>query len=393
MRSPLLALLALTACQSSPRPGPEAKIDRPAPGASTVALDPDDPTTCEACHGTVVKEFRESLHSRAHHAVDPLYGAMRQRRLEKQGPEVVKRCAVCHTPRDQVDVESPSARAGVTCATCHQLAGVTRDGGAGVHALVAGPQKHFRGPHDVATRIEGVHGTGPALAELVDGTTLCLACHAEERNTAGLLTCSTGPEYDAAGAGPTCTSCHMKTVDGPSGTVTTRPSHRSHSFAGPDQHRRLGGVGLMDEAVNLSGRFTGERLEVTIENRSPHAFPTGFPARMALLDVRGLDASGQEVFHNVTTDPMKEHPEAVFNRGFVDAEGKPSLAPFATRQVRDNRLGPKERRLIALTVPATVTSAELRVKFFLLAPFAAQQLAYRGPETAPLVLPATRVAR
>jgi hypothetical protein len=134
-------------------------------------------------------------------------------------------------------------------------------------------------------------------------------------------------------------------------------------------------------------------MVATLVNKSAHAFPTGFPARMALLEVRALDATGKELARNITSDPMKEHPEAVFNRGFVDAEGKPALAPFAVKQVRDNRLKPAETREVSFAVPAQTTKVELRLKFFLLAPFAAKQLGYTGPETKPVVLEPVLVAR
>ena len=114
---------------------------------------------------------------------------------------------------------------------------------------------------------------------------------------------------------------------------------------------------------------------------------------MALLEVRALDASGKELARNLTTDPMKEHPEAVFNRGYVDAEGKPSLAPFAAKLVRDNRLKPAETREVSFVVPAQTAKAELRIKFFLLAPFAARTLNYTGPETRPVVLAPVVVVR
>lgn len=388
MRAPLLVLALFAACHSAVRPSaePVAVNEVAAALAPGLTLDANDPATCEACHGAVVSEFKESLHSRAHHANDPLYAALRTRRTERQGPQIPDRCAICHNSRDLTDHESVAARQGVTCATCHQVASVSLDGGNGVHALTVGPEKLFRGPHDVAPGVNPLHATGPALSAIADGTTLCLSCHAEEHNAAGLATCSTGPEFAAGGAQASCTSCHMKSVDGPSGAVTKRTTHRSHVFMGPNHQFRHGAPGMLDEAVQLSAAFQGSKLEVVLENRSAHAFPTGFPGRVAMLQVRGLDAAGKEVYRNITNDPMKEHPQAVFNRGFVNAEGKPSLAPFATKQVRDNRLTPNERRTIAVEVPASVATAEARIVYVLLAPFAAQQLSYEGPETKPIAL-------
>jgi hypothetical protein len=391
------ALFVLAACHPKPLPvtaPPPVKVNEIAAAlAPAIVLDTNDPATCEPCHGAVVAEFRESLHARAHHTKDPLYAAVRQLRTQKQGPHIPDACAQCHNPRDPVDHESKAAQAGVTCATCHQLDGV-HAGKKGLAALQVGPQKRFRGVHDIADGTAPLHASGPALQELVDGTSLCLACHAEEQNPAGVPTCTTGPEYAASNETKSCTACHMKEVEGASGAViTTRNSHRSHRFMGPHQQQRLATPGLLEEAVGLSGRFDGDQLVATLVNRSAHAFPTGFPARMALLEVRALDAAGKELARNVSTDPLKEHPQAVFNRGFVDAEGKPALAPLAVKQVRDNRLKPAETREVSFGVPAQTAKVELRLKYFLLAPFAAKQLEYAGPETKPVVLEPVLVVR
>jgi hypothetical protein len=114
---------------------------------------------------------------------------------------------------------------------------------------------------------------------------------------------------------------------------------------------------------------------------------------MALLEVRAFDAAGKQVYVNVTSEPMKEHPQAVFNMGFADAEGKPALAPFATQLVRDNRLKPGETRELPVEVPKDAKKAELRLKLFLVPPPLAKALSYTGPETAPIVLAPVVVTR
>jgi hypothetical protein len=406
MRTTLLVFIAaaLAACHSAqsantspttPAPAPAVKVNEVAAAlAPSVVLDANDPQTCRACHEQVVTEFSESLHTRAHHSKDPLYGALRAVRTTKQGPHIPGVCSNCHNSRDGVDHESKAAQAGVTCATCHQVDGVHAvDGKNGIATVQVAADKTFRGPHDVANGTSPVHATGAALPELVDGSTLCLACHGEEKNAAGVSTCTTGPEYVASKDGRSCTSCHMPEVQGPSGAVTTRASHRSHAFAGPHQQHRLGGPGLLDGAVKLSGRFDGDVVVAAVENTSPHGFPTGFPARVAMLELRALDAAGKELGKNLQSDPMKDHPEAVFNRGYVDAEGKPSLAPFAAKQVRDARLKPGETREVRWTTPAGTQQVEARVRFFLLAPFAAKLLDYTGPETKPVMLAPVKIAR
>ena len=373
---------------AAPTATPSVRVNEVAASiAPGVKLDPKDPATCEPCHGAVVTEWRESLHSRSHHSKDALYAALRALRLEKQGPAVAAACAGCHNPADVVDHDSKAAAVGVGCATCHQLDGVHLEGGKkGVAALVPASVLRFRGPHTILDGTSPVHGTGAALPALEDGTTLCLACHGEEKTPSGLATCSTGPEHASAPGAGSCASCHMKEVDGPSGAVSKRDKHRSHRFVGPAQGQRLGEVGILEEAVALTGRFDGNRVITTLENRSAHAFPTGFPARLVMLELRALDAAGKELARNIRSDPMKEHPEAVLGRAYVDRAGKPALAPFADKLARDSRLRPAETRTIAYAVPTDTRRVELRLRYFLLAPPAAKLLGYAGPETKPVTL-------
>lgn len=373
--------LILASCLHPPSP-PKTQVNEAAKAlAPNIVLDADDPSTCAACHQAVVAEWNQSLHRRAHQSNDPLYASMRSLRATKQGPEVLAGCANCHSPRDVSAPESHAAQTGVSCATCHQLDGVhPGDTVKGVNALAVAADKHFRGPHDIADGTSPLHANGPALPELTDGTTVCLACHREERNAAGLPTCSTGIEHASLDAKPppSCTSCHMQEVDGPSGVVSARARHRSHDFRGPHQVPTM-----LEEALRITGRFEGETLVIRLENLSGHAFPTGFPGRLALLDVRGLDAQGTEVFSTASPEPVKDHPELVFNLGYADATGAPTLAPFATKLVRDNRLKAGEVREIPLTFPKEVTQASVQLRFFGLAPNAAKALAYTGPETKP----------
>jgi hypothetical protein len=405
MRSPssrslsfaVLLLLAGPARAGDPK-APAAKV-KPNEVAEALAkgltLDADDPATCAPCHAAVVSEWKESLHSRSHHASDPLYGTMRALRLEKQGAHIPGQCANCHNPRDTADHESRAAKGGVTCATCHQLDAVTlAEGKKGVANFTLAAARTFRGPHEVPNGTAPLHATGAALAALSDGKTLCLACHMDEKNAAGVATCTTGVEHAEGSEHKSCAECHMPLEQSPAGAVSVqRPTHRSHRFPGPHQAQRKGEEGLLAQAVALSGRFEGGKLLVKLVNKSGHAFPTGFPARTVVLDVRALDASGKEVFKNITADPMKEHPEGVLNKGYVDAEGKPALAAFAARLVRDTRLKPNEAREISLSVPASAVKAELALRFFLAPAQMMKTINYQGPEGKPVSMGRVTVAR
>ena len=49
----------------------------------------------------------------------------------------------------------------------------------------------------------------------------------------------------------------------------------------------------------MTGRFDGDTVVATLENTSPHGFPTGFPARMALLEVRAGNAPAQALYERL----------------------------------------------------------------------------------------------
>jgi hypothetical protein len=114
---------------------------------------------------------------------------------------------------------------------------------------------------------------------------------------------------------------------------------------------------------------------------------------MAVVVLRALGADGEEVGRNVTSDAMKEHPEAVLNQGFVGDDGKPALAAFATKKVRDTRLKPDEKREIRWTVPPKTDRVELRLRFFLVTPAMAKAIGHEGPESSPIELPPVVVKR
>lgn len=365
-----LLLVALFACGS---PEPEAS---PAPveaakAAPVASFDPDDPTSCAPCHGQVVSEWQTSMHSQAHHDRDPIYGAMRTLRMAKQGEAVGGKCLTCHTPRAPEAPDSAAAQAGVSCATCHAAAEVHADRGPGAKALVF-DDTVFRSARDVAPGASPVHGTGPAAPHLADGRTMCLACHDATTTPADQPACTTGPEHEALAGDGTCVSCHMPRVDGPSGAVSGRADHPSHAFLGPHQ-AWSGDASFLASAVDLTVALEGRTATVTLTNQAGHAFPTGFPGRMAVLVVKGLDAGGATVWSNVPEQGLPE-PAFLLNKVYVDADGKPVAAPFAKELKADRRLVPGEVRPVTVEVPAGVVAVEAELVFRLLPPPLAKAL-------------------
>lgn len=370
-------------------PGPEAAE----PAVATAHADLDAVETCAACHQQVVTEWKQSMHSRAHHDADPVYGAMRAFRMEKQGEAVGRKCNTCHTPRAPDDEDGAAARAGVSCAACHTTVDV-RDGAQGAEALVAGAPGTVYGPHAIEDGASPIHGNGGVSAVIADGRTLCLACHAATKNPAGVATCTTGPEHGAVEGAEPCTGCHMPRVDGPSGSVSSRADHASHVFAGPHRAWYQDDPAFLAQALEVEARFDGGALVVDVANAAQHGFPTGFPGRVAMLRVQAKDAAGAVVWSNLGDDPMTDDPEVVWNKIYVDAEGQPTMPPFAEALKADRRLAAGARVSRRYAVPAEAVSAEIALVFRLLPPPAAQTLGIADlPEAAPRVAPLAAVTR
>lgn len=353
--------------------------------AAPASVDLDDPQACAACHGTVHAEWTESMHSRAHADNDPIFAAMRALRMEKQGAAVGDKCNQCHTPRSTAAPDAPAGKVGVSCATCHTTVAVD-PAKKGAAALQAGEAGVLYGPHDLAAGASPVHGTAAAPATMTDGSGLCLACHGAMANPAGAPTCTTGPELAEAGdPAATCTGCHMPRVDGPAGAVGGRADHASHAFLGPHRAWLQDDPAVLQAGVGMTARLDGEALVVTLANQSGHAFPSGFPGRTVVVKAVARDAAGAVVWQAWTDNPMKEAPDAVLNKVYVDAAGQPILPPFAEKLARDSRLTPGETRTLRFAgLPATAQQVEVDLLYFLIPGPAAQALGLVGtPEAAP----------
>lgn len=295
-------------------------------------LDTKDPAACESCHASIVAEWRESMHARAHPDHDPVYAAMRKLRMEKQGAEIGQKCQKCHNPQAPDDPDSPAGRAGVACGACHTLA--KEDEGA-----------------------------------TADGRTLCMTCHDALKNPAGVATCTTGPENADMG-GPPCTSCHMpKAADG----------HAEHRFPGPHRAWYQDDASLLKQALAVTLERTEGGVRVVATNTAGHAFPTGFPGRVAMIRLEGEGPKGWW-----TSEPVDA---LVFKRVYLGEDGKPTLPPFAASQGSDSRLEPGGRREAVIPVPAGVAEIGAELVFRLVPPPGVEALGLTGtPEAEPVVV-------
>jgi len=210
---------------------------------------------CERCHQEVYLEWRESGHARAWSS-ESFQAATHAGRAEP--------CTGCHAPAPLVQGELPALRGerraeGVTCTTCHLS---TAPGAAPLT---------MRGPASRSLPVE-VH---PVVAEdpLYRSSELCGGCH-----QAAFAEWKASPP-PAEGERETCQGCHMpqvhRTVESVNEDVPYSPVFvaleekqdlRRHRFAVPDDS---------DDELVVSLARSGDALAVRVENRLPHALPTG----------------------------------------------------------------------------------------------------------------------
>lgn len=324
----LTVLLALTACSPDTPEVPAAPEvpEAPAQKGVHVGVDMADPEACAACHGDIVTEWKESMHARAHHDNDPVYGAMRELRMKKQGEKVGRKCQNCHNPLSKEDPDTPAGKVGVACGACH----TSEDADAG---------------------------------ESGDGRTVCLTCHDATKNPAGVAACTTGPENGEAGEVP-CAACHLpKAEDG----------HARHIFAGPHRAWYQDDPSFLKQAVATTLEREGGKVTVTVRNITGHAMPTGFPGRVAAIRLADPESDWAVV-----------PDELVFKKVYVDADGKPTLPPFSSALKVDSRLTPGEARTVQVDVPDTVKTITASLVFRLAPPPAFKALGLEGtPESEP----------
>ena len=312
---------------------------------------------CGACHREEYAEWKVSTHARAW--MDDLQF---QAELHKSTPEadVSWMCVNCHTPAEaqlprlvarleggRVDrpvyVDNPEydealQLEAITCITCHM-----RDG-------------EVLGPYGDT---ESVHGA--VKSDLLTTEAICVRCHqARARFPDVDLVCvfDTGAEFAGSpykAEGKVCQSCHMPEVERPliiGGPVRTA---RRHWFGGslipkkPEYEDEIAPLrdvypdGLAVEWVDLPASLAAGQpvtLQLRLENREAgHLLPTGDPERFITVDVTAKDASGAVL---ATTS---ERIGAVF-------QWTPPI-----KMLSNNRLEPKESRLLPLELTAPASGA------------------------------------
>ncbi len=324
---------------------------QPVPHQETPAGLPDlRSATCGTCHADIYAEWRISTHARAWKD-DPQFQAELHKSRQPEH-DVGWMCVNCHTPLENqlprlvarldggaldrpVYVENPNFDPvlqddAIGCATCH-----VRDG------AVLGPFGDTAAPHPTRK--------APELLEVAT----CTRCHQASVNMPSVnLACAfeTGEEWEAGPydeEGSTCQACHMPAVA--RSLVAGGPvrNTRRHWFGGsllakqPRFEAELEPLkavypdGLaLEWAAEPTLTTAGGVLRIALTNaEAGHMLPTGDPERFLRIEA-SLHAGGEERWRDGVRigQTWRWHPTA--------------------EKLDDNRLRPRERRVVELTVPA-----------------------------------------
>ncbi len=306
--------------------------------------------TCGACHRAIYDEWKVSTHARAWED-DPQFQAELHKSREGDG-DVGWLCVNCHTPLENqlprlvagvrgdaldqpIYVDNPSFDPvlqddAITCAVCH-----VRDG------AVLGPFGSDAAPHPVKK-----------APELLAVET-CTVCHQASVHLPSIgLACAfeTGDEWRAGpydDEGRTCQSCHMPEVQRPLVDGGAERATRRHWFGGslipkkPAFEAEVAALrAIYPEGLAVAWAeepvlaATGGTVRVAIENaQAGHMLPTGDPERFLRIEVRLVRAEEVLAAESARIGQRWEwHPVA--------------------KKLDDNRLKPRERRVLDFALPA-----------------------------------------
>lgn len=373
MRQALLAtaallLLAAAACHFAPE-----VVTTPTKPPASQPLHHITAAECGACHEEIYREWQGSMHAQSNPLMDPIHGAMYRRMVGDPAQAGVTQgggpppCLACHVVAAALDGTSkldaePVYLDGVTCTTCHTLTGRTSGAESrGIHSYTRS-----------ADRLQGPRFSGSGAARFpmerrgawLASPEFCLGCHGHHTNLQGVAVCRTGDEAAQSGAIP-CQGCHMAVRDG----------HADHSMLGGHSDAMVARAATVEVAATRD--TGGVEARVVLRSRVAHAFPTGAPFRMGVLEVVGLDTAGREVWGSAPGKGSGEDGHLMVR--LTDDAGRPVAPQRATRTAADNRLTPGEVREITYRMPPTVARVRARLYYRLLPPAMVVKLGDRLP--------------
>lgn len=334
--------------------------------------------TCKLCHKEIYKAWRATRHAQSTPLKDPLVkAAYAQMGLDGRKEAQTTRdgaypfCLNCHAPNAALDQKTrldamPAYAEGVNCVACHRLAsyqGARDEAGqprVGVLAYQTpqdkGAAEHLQGPNGFSSLVKSddeaevgnphlgrsilYHGKSiPSLpleanARQLKTANACLGCHRGYGNSNGISMCGIDEDLTADRQQADCQNCHMPLHEG--------LSDHGMAMNGGIDRTNLNRSLVLELVLEPIG--TGVRVHVDLENRLPHALPSG--SKALGLELKAYDAEGRLLWQGPA-----DAPKTLFTQEFLDGQGRPVLPQLAEQRGRDTRLRPFEVRRLNVQIP------------------------------------------
>lgn len=294
--------------------------------------------TCKRCHGKIYDQWKSSRHANAF--TEPTFSGI-YREITANNPDTVSLCRFCHSPLAGIPKKmigkEVADEEGVSCDFCHTVKEVRLDGNFPKYINTPGTK---RGPIDDAK--SPYHET--EFSPLLLDAKFCAGCH-EFTNQKGVPILTTYAEWEKSfyrGEGIHCQFCHLPQLFPGSDKSDAPPDHTMRGGHFPDKIR---------EAVRMSGTLRSLKKKALIEielfnDKSGHKVPTGIPTRKFVVDAQLFGDRGRVIGKK----------QLLIERVLGDKEGNPitSAAEMflnASTVLKDNRIGPKEKRKLTIDFP------------------------------------------
>ncbi len=328
--------------------------------------------------------------------------------------ELQDNCTSCHAPMGRytkfyhgeghytmAEIDGDSlAYDGVSCAGCHTI------GSPGLGTMFSGnipydTTRHAYGPfEDPETGPMLLYeGYTPTFSLHMDSSKVCSPCHTLYTNTADLDGNSTGGTFPEQATyhewlnssfpanNITCQKCHMPRIEDPiiiangQTGLTPRTPFNQHTFAGANhfmlslmkQNKTALGITVDDWKYDSTLAATSRSLKqqslaldlvldsltadtafftVKLENKAGHKFPSGYPARRAVVQFVALNTNNDTVFKSgiLGSDFRVNNENSAFepHRNIINQQAQSQIYEMVMGDVNSNFTSTLERAAVML---------------------------------------------
>ncbi|MFV0480367.1 MAG: multiheme c-type cytochrome [Campylobacteraceae bacterium] len=360
-----------------------------------------NPKPCLTCHKEQATDWGTTWHSKSHYDSNPLYAAVVDyislSNYESKDATLVK-CAQCHNPKMTIktiedktsydlanalhletsqikdvanSVEDERIKSGISCYICHSVDKLHESNNMkmrGFEAVEWNTKGVILGPFEDDGRA-GYHKS-EQRDHFVNSNKLCMACHFGGVNDNGVKLYATGEEFMQSGSTEKCADCHMsssrKEIIAPmivrEGIRPKIRDIRSHLFASARNSN------IMKDTLSFKVTDLGSKVDVEVENLTPHNAPSGFGDRSIEIDV---------IFKYNGTDIQRG--KIILGATFADKKGVETLPYLATSIKGDSRLKPYEKKKFTLDKPKGVNAVNIEANYRLISEKMAKMIELKDP--------------